>query len=189
MKTESTMQQQLDLAVKHIHAGGIILYPTEAVYGLGCDPFNQTAVMRLLALKQRAITQGLIVIAANWQQVEHLCQPLEPQQLQAAWQSWPGHETWLFPARQETPNWLTGRFNSIALRVTAHPITAQLCLLANMPLVSTSANINGQPAVNRLADVCHALRTAVDFAIDAEVGNAAKPSRIRDIISQQIIRE
>ena len=109
-------------AIRH---GGVIAYPTEAVYGLGCNPLDWDAVQRLLDLKQRPIDKGLILIASEFDQLRPFI--IEPAQeiMAPVFSSWPGPTTWLLPAAPRVPKWLTGRHRSIAIRVTAHPLAAE----------------------------------------------------------------
>ena len=117
-------------AVAALRAGGVIAYPTEAVFGLGCDPFNRTAVEQLCLLKQRQMDQGLILIAETFSQVEDFIAPIDNAALQRVHNSWPGPYTWVFPCSARAPKWITGTHSTIALRVTAHPIAAALCTIS-----------------------------------------------------------
>ncbi|HAZ54246.1 MAG TPA: L-threonylcarbamoyladenylate synthase type 1 TsaC, partial [Franconibacter helveticus] len=125
----------------------VIAYPTEAVFGVGCDPDSEVAVNRLLALKQRPVEKGLILIAASFEQLKPYIDDasLNAAQREAVFQHWPGQVTFVFPAKPSTPRWLTGRFDSLAVRVTDHPLVIQLCEAYGKPLVSTSANLTGLP--------------------------------------------
>lgn len=118
----------------------VIAYPTEAVFGVGCDPDSETAVMRLLELKQRPVEKGLILIAASFEQLKPYIDDsrLSDSQREAIFSCWPGPVTFVFPARPETPRWLTGRFDSLAVRVTNHPLVIELCEAYGKPLVSTT---------------------------------------------------
>ncbi|WNV06223.1 Sua5/YciO/YrdC/YwlC family protein [Candidatus Methylospira mobilis] len=131
------------LAVRHLRNGGILAYPTEAVYGLGCDPLNADAVERLLALKQRHYGMGLILIAAAMEQLGPYIQPLDADTDKRLQSSWPGPVTWILPAQIWVPPWLTGASHELALRVTAHPGCVALCKAFGGPLISTSANPHG----------------------------------------------
>ncbi|HEY0719815.1 MAG TPA: Sua5/YciO/YrdC/YwlC family protein, partial [Gammaproteobacteria bacterium] len=143
---------QLREAVRVLHDGGLIAYPTEAVYGLGCDPLNADAVLRLLELKQRPWQKGLILIAAEQTQLEPYLLPLDSAMLARVAPTWPGPYTWLLPARDETPWWLRGEHDTLAVRVTAHPVAAALCRAFGGPIISTSANLAGKaPATSPLA--------------------------------------
>lgn len=141
---------RLRLATEYIKAGGIIAYPTEAVYGLGCDPLNETAVLNLLALKQRPVKKGLILIAADFSQLAPFL-VYDDELLSQVLPTWPGAVTWIMPTQAWVPRWLTGEHQSLAVRVTSHPLAKALCEQFNSPLVSTSANPSTKkPALNAL---------------------------------------
>lgn len=175
-------------AVAILKQGGVIAYPTEAVFGLGCDPFNPDAVERLLAIKQRPVEKGLILIAANWQQVAALTAPLTAAQLQPVFATWPGPITWVFPAAAKVPAWLRGEHTSIALRVTAHPLAHALCEAFDGPLVSTSANLSGQSPARTSDEARAQLDHSIDLILEGAVGQRANPTQIRDVLTGQILR-
>ena len=133
-------QLRIQRAAQLLHTGGVIAYPTEAVWGLGADPFNSAAVDRLLALKQRSIDKGLIIVAANIEQLESYLLTLSSQQREQLETSWPGPITWLVPNNNMFPPWICGRYTKVALRVSRHPVVQSLCLAFGGPIVSTSAN-------------------------------------------------
>lgn len=174
-----------DKLVIVLQQGGVIAYPTEAVFGLGCDPLNKTAVMRLLALKQREVEKGLILIASDFSQLESFLKPLNSQQQQF---TEPSETTWVFPARDEAPDWLTGRFDSLAVRITKHEPVRELCELYGSALVSTSANISGHvPAINRDTVVTQ-FHHYLDGIYDAPLGHLSKPTQIRDSLTGKVLR-
>ena len=175
-------------AVKTLTQGGIIAYPTESVYGLGCDPFNQTAVMRLLQIKQRSVEQGLILIAADWQSIKDLIHmPLMPAVEQRLRASWPGPTTWVLPASAKVPTWIRGQHDTVAIRLTAHPLAALVCQHWHQALVSTSANRSGQvPA--KTTRQCKMLFGDQVKVIAGRVGKRRKPSTIQDLATGKIIR-
>lgn len=179
---------KLSQAVRTLSNGGIIAYPTEAVYGLGCDPFNRFAVEDLLRLKQRPMDKGLIIIAASVKQLEPFIQLPPAKYLQAIKSSWPGPITWLLPARPGLPVWLTGQYQSIAVRVTAHRQTVALCRAFGGGIVSTSANRAGQPAARNVFQVHKYFSGTVDMIISGDTGGQRRPSEIRDGLSGQIVR-
>lgn len=169
---------QLRHAHQIIRQGGLIAYPTEAVYGLGCDPTNAEAVQRLLRLKHRDWRKGLILIAAT---PDHL-RPwvdLPTADWQKLNQYWPGPFTWVVPARAGTPDWITGGRPDIAVRVTAHPIAAQLALSAGMALVSTSANPAQRPAARTPLAVRRYFDDTLDLIVAGAVNRQANPTPIR----------
>lgn len=180
-------KQHIDCAVQVLHDGGIIIYPTEGVYGLGCDPFNKTAVFRLLRIKQRDVCKGLILVAANWEQVRDLIKfDWRNSAIIKAKSSLP--TTWVFPAADKTPEWITGKFDSVAIRVITHPIANEICQKFNGPIVSTSLNLAGQLPVGCLTKLNKDIRLSVDCVVGGRVGNLKKPTQICDASTGKIIR-
>jgi len=181
-------EKHLKDAIKAVKFGDVIAYPTESVFGLGCDPFNQAAVIKLLTLKQRPIEQGLILIASNIRQVLPLIQPQEPNDLARALKTWPGHHTWVFPQSKLVPNWITGHYNKVAIRLSNHPVVIQLCNHLNHAMVSSSANISKQGVLNSIKDIKTIFGDKIGAYVDAPIGNEKKPSTIRDAHTLKIIR-
>jgi L-threonylcarbamoyladenylate synthase len=178
----------LKQAALHVHAGGIIAYPTEAVYGLGCDPYNPAATQHLLDLKKRSIAKGLILIAANMDQIKPFIQPLDKTIRTRISKTWPGPVTWLLPARPETPYWLRGKHDSIAIRITAHPIASALCMAAGIALVSTSANIAGKRPARNALDIRCKFGNHIDYILHGNTGGRKNPSEIRDALTGKMLR-
>ena len=171
-----------------IRAGGIVAHPTEAVYGLGCDPLNPGAVRRLLALKGRPATKGLILIAADFEALRPFVGTVDAAVLRRVRHSWPGPVTWLLPAAPGVPWWLRGSHPTIALRVTAHPLAAALCRAWGGALVSTSANPAGRPPARTALTVRRYFGRGVDLILTGPTGGAAAPTEIRDACSGRIVR-
>ncbi|KOR32781.1 hypothetical protein TI05_05150 [Achromatium sp. WMS3] len=185
-----------------INAGRVIAYPTEAVFGLGCDPYNRQAVESILALKGRSVTKGVILLAANFAQIMPFIAPLDTLPIERIAQihaSWPGHVTWILPARADVPYWLTKKHQAInqkidqtiAVRITAHPTAAALCLACKTALVSTSANRSGQPPLHTILQVRRWLQRfphTVDYILPGVCDRAKQPSQIIDAISGNILR-
>lgn len=174
--------------------GGVWAYPTEAVFGLGCNPDDEAAVNHLLAIKQRPIAKGLILIASDFSQVEKYLKPLSEAQ-QALTK--PSATTYIFPALESTPAWLTGNFDSLAVRITKHSIAKKMCEALDSAIVSTSANPGGYPPAKFEDEVLqyfshnnnqYKVQYKVDALLKGKVGDSAKPSVIRDSISGKIIR-
>ncbi len=172
----------------HLTAGGIVAYPTEAVYGLGCDPWNQQAVNRLLALKRRSWRKGLILIAANYTQLTPFLEPLTPLLAAKVLATWPGPVTWLLPAQAKVPRWLRGQSSQLAVRITAQVQAAQLCHIWGGALVSTSANLSGRPAAKTALKVRQILGQQLDYIVPGEVGGLSRPSVIRDALTDKVLR-
>lgn len=175
-------------AARCFRRGGILAYPTEAIYGLGCDPLNWRAVQGLLLLKRRPLDKGLILIAANYQQLLPFIKPLSETQMEPVFASWPGPTTWLLPAADDLPYWLCGRHQTLAVRVTDHPVAAALSLACRSPLVSTSANIADRNPANSALQVRTRLNGLADCIIHGETGGRKSPSIIKDAATEQIIR-
>lgn len=174
--------------VKILQQGGVIAYPTEAVYGLGCDPFNQAAVNRLLALKKRSWEKGLILIAASWEQIVDYVEPIPTPRMDAVLATWPGPITWIFPATTRVPEWIRGRHDSIAIRVTAHPLAQALCAAFGKPLVSTSANLEGQPPARFPEEVAKIFPDSLDLIVEGALGDSLKPTEIREARTGKVLR-
>lgn len=173
-----------------LRAGGVVAYPTEAVYGLGCDPQNREAFDRLFALKQRPPTHGVLLIAADFAQVERYIDlaAVPSAAMQRAKATWPGPHTWIFPRSAVTSSWLAGAHSGIALRVTAHPLAAGLCHAFGGALVSTSANRHGEPPARTADDVHAAFGDEIDAVLNGSVGGLERPTPIRDAISGDTVR-
>jgi L-threonylcarbamoyladenylate synthase len=180
----------LEGATAALHRGGVIAYPTEAVWGLGCDPFDAVAVRRLLKIKQRDESKGLILIAANLAQIASLIDrdALPPARIAAVLASWPGPHTWLLPCTTLVPDWLRGDHATLALRVTAHPGVAALCTAFGGPLVSTSANRAGAAPARALTELDPALLSQLDGVLDGATGGLDAPTTIRDAASGALLR-
>ncbi len=175
-------------AVRALHNGGIIAYPTEAVYGLGCDPLDADTVLRLLALKRRPVEKGLILVAADFSQLQPYLLPLAAPLAQQVAADWPGPVTWLLPARPDVPRWLRGAHDTLAVRVSAHPEVAALCRAFGGPIVSTSANPATLPPARNALTVQRMFGGGVDFILHAPLGGLERPTQIRDGRSGRIIR-
>lgn len=181
----------LEDASERLQLGGVIAYPTEAVWGLGCDPFNERAVHRLLSIKQRPVEKGLILIAAELDQLRPCLDltALPTGRLGDVLASWPGPHTWVMPASERAPAWITGAHASLAVRVSAHPTVVALCRTFGGPLVSTSANLSGQPAALRRMELDPILLARLDGVTEGETGGLPRATPIRDALSGQQLRE
>lgn len=172
-----------------VERGGVLAYPTEAVWGLGCDPWNRDAVRRILALKQRPEHKGLILVAASTEQIEFLLAPLAPALRQQALAQWPGPVTCLIPdVAQQVPGWVRGKHSSVAVRVSAHPLVQALCETAGKPLVSTSCNPAGRQPARSAWQVRKYFADGIDWLVPGALGGARQPSQIVDITSGRRLR-
>lgn len=178
---------ELAQAVAALRDGQVVAYPTEAVWGLGCDPFAEAAVRRVFALKCRSEAKGLILIAADITQVEPWLVALTPAQRSAVFATWPGPHTWVVPA-PTAPRWLRGDHDSLAVRVSAHPGVQALCRAWGGPLVSTSANRSGEAPLDGPAALRQAFGPGLGYILPGALGGDAKPSEIRDAVTGAVLR-
>ena len=149
---------------------------------------NRGAVQRILQLKKRVWSQGLIVIAADLRQLAGLIDLSRKDLLKQPCGSWPGPHTWLLPALPWTPRWIRGEHNAVAVRVTAHPIARTLCRRFGSAIISTSANRSGRPPLRTSHQVRTEFEGAIDFILEGPVGRTTGPSSIRDAKSGKWIR-
>ena len=158
---------------------------------MGCDPANEAAVMKLLALKQRPVEKGMILIAASAAQLNDWVRldALADDRRQTVLESWPGANTWVVPAGPLAPRWITGEHTGIAVRVSAHPLVQALCKAWGGPLVSTSANLAGQPPARSRDQLDPALLAHLDGLLDGATGGLAQPTRIRIAATGQVLRD
>ena len=164
-------------------------YPTESVWGLGCDPFNESAVQRILELKKRSLDKGLILVAAEFDQLEELIAPLSEQFLDRLRSSWPGPTTWLIPDPLNCfPNWVKGQHSSVAIRISAHPIVSTLCRRFGRPLVSTSANFTGEREIKSKSELRRQFGVSIDYIVNGKLGGSESTSTIKDLTTDKVLR-
>lgn len=178
----------LKAAVSALRRGGVIGCPTEAVWGLSCDPNNEGAVAHLLALKGRPVDKGLILVAGTLGHIDFLLSDLTAQQRQTLAADWPGPFTWLLPHGGRVPSWICGKHATVAVRVSAHPAVSALCMAWGGPLVSTSANVAGARPARAAFQVRRFFGAGLDYLLPGSLGTAARPTTIRDLRSGQIVR-
>lgn len=186
MATPTAAERAADV----LRQGGVIAYPTEAVWGLGCDPHNEAAVMRLLAIKRREVDKGLILVAGALEQFDALLDwsRLPIDRAEAVYASWPGPHTWIVPATGRVPHWITGAHDGVAVRVSAHPVVVALCSAFGGPLVSTSANLAGAPPPRRREALEAVLIDQLDDIVEGDTGGLETPTPIRDARTGAVLR-
>jgi len=188
LTTHAVDEKQIKQAVDYLKQGKVIAYPTEAVFGFGCDPFNQQAVEDLLKLKQRTMDKGLLLVAFNWEQIQDLIKGDCDNTMMAVRKTWPGHITWAFPATDKVPSWIKGAHDTIAIRLSAHPVVQALCKEYGGPIVSTSANIEGEKPIRNLQQLKKDFDKKVAMIVSGDLGKAKTPSKIQNAITGEIIR-
>ncbi len=172
----------------HLKRGGLIAYPTESCYGLGCDPRNRQAVLRILKLKQRPQHKGLILIASHYQQVARYLKPLTLNEQSKLQHDGAQAVTYLMPVKNSAPRWLRGHHDTLAVRLTAHHFAKQLCRNAGSALVSTSANRSGCRPAKTYAE-CQRLFGKKVWVLRGRVGKRKQPSTICAWSDGKIVRK
>jgi L-threonylcarbamoyladenylate synthase len=180
-------------AISALNVGGVIAYPTEYCFGLGCDPKNHSAIARILNIKRRHKEQGVILIAANIEQVSNYADLNLLPDLDLITGSWPGPNTWLLPARDSVTSWVRGSHSSVAMRIPSYALCRQLCYDFEDALVSTSANRHGQNSLLDAESVNLEFGDEIDLILDMPVQHqpshgTSKASTIRDAITGKQLR-
>ncbi|MBF0610146.1 MAG: threonylcarbamoyl-AMP synthase [Magnetococcales bacterium] len=157
-------------AVTALQQGKVIAYPTETVYGLGVDPFNEHAVNHLLQLKQRDAQKGLILLIPDLSWVNRLAlvSPISKRLME---HFWPGPLTLVLPATPQLPPWLLTQHPTVALRLSPSPVVQHLLSLWPYPLVSTSANLSGQQQLSSPEEIQHLWQNQIAAIIPGQAGN------------------
>lgn len=180
-------ETELQAAAQAILQGGLVAYPTEAVYGLGCDPENQAAVLNLLTLKKRPIHKGLILIGASLEQLLPWV-TLTSEQTATVAATWPGPTTWVVPASAKVPTWVRGEHSTVAIRVSGHPVARRLCDIVGKPIISTSANPSGQPPARSHKEAQQYFSQQLDSLVSGQCDITAKPSTIIELQTGATLR-
>ena len=175
-------------AVEQLRSGHVIAYPTEAVFGLGCDPANESAVRELLSLKNRHESAGLVLIARDYSQLAPWISDVDESLKTKAMQTWPGPITWLFPRANFVPDFVAGRHDTVAVRITAHEPSRELCKAFDSALISTSANPSTASPARSAQQVHDYFGHHIKGILAGTLGESGKPSQIRDLVSGKVIR-
>lgn len=170
-----------------LRRGGIVAYPTESCYGLGCDPHNARALKHLIRLKGRDAAKGLLLIADRLSRLQAHPRPLNAADRARVRRTWPGPVTWIVPASAACPAMLTGGRATIAVRVTSHPGAARLCRALGTALVSTSANKSGKKPAQTAAQ-CRRMFGARVRVVDGRIGTRQRPSTLIDLVTGTVLR-
>lgn len=180
--------QQIRAAARVIRNGGVVAYPTESCFGLGCDPGDSAAVQRILTMKNRPASMGLILIAGEYDHLSPWLAELPEVVVERMQASWPGPVSWLCPKSDQASQLISGDHPTLAVRVTGHLSAAQLCCEAGMAIVSTSANKTGSPALRTAEEVVSVFGDELDAVVSLPVGVDSNPSRIIDALSGERLR-
>lgn len=179
---------QVSLAARALRNGGVVAYPTEAVWGLGCDPGNGQALCALLAAKRRDASKGLILVAGDMEQFAEILATLRDGERQVLLDSWPGPVTWLVPHHGKVHPLVHGGHLTVALRVSSHPLVQALCNAFGGPLVSSSANPQSLPPALNGSTVRRYFAGRIDYLLSGNLGGLQRPTEIRDLVSGRVVR-
>ena len=178
--------EPINRAARIIRGGGVVAYPTEGVYGIGCLPDDFVAVSRVLAMKERDPAMGLVLIATEIEQLDGWIElPGKSRKLKSRSKK---PVTWIVPATDEVPYWIRGDHSGLAVRLTTHPVAAALCDAADSALVSTSANVHGRPPARSVFVLRRRFGALVDYIVPGKCGPASGPSEIRELASGKVLR-
>lgn len=181
-------QFRINRATRLLEQGHVIAYPTEAIYGLGCDPLNESAVGKLLALKQRPVEKGLILIASSIQQLAPYLMTDCPGILDKPRTTWPGPTTWIIPAQSWVPHWITGAHNSLAVRVSKHPTVIALCENFGGPIISTSANISDKQPAKKPYQIINTFGSQTPYIVKGSTSGLDQATPIFDAVTGKRLR-
>lgn len=179
---------QLERISRTLKHGGVIAYPTESVYGLGCDPYNQKSLQRILDIKGRSPDKGLIILVSKIEQALPFIAVPDVDQLAKFNSREPRATTWLMPIKTGLSRLLCGNHQKLAVRLTSHPIPKAICDYTGQALVSTSCNLQGKTEMKTTSEVRSRMGLKVEQVIAGQCG-MQKPSRIVDLLSGQVIRD
>ena len=171
---------------RYLKSGGIIVYPTESSFGIGCDPSNFKAVKKIMVLKKRNANKNFILISASIQNTKKYIKKLTEKELKKANKKCPGPHTWIMQSKDNCPKWLT-KNDKVALRLPSFKTCQNLCASLGITIISTSANISGKKSLKKYRDVCRLFYNKSKI-MKGRIGNRSKPSTIQDLQTGKIIR-
>ena len=177
----------VDGAIDLLNSGGVIGYPTEAVYGLGCNPWNKESVEKIAIIKKRSLGKPFLMVASSIDQLESLIDVTVLSDDVKA--TWPGHTTWLIKAKESVPYWLQDKESGkVGIRISNHPVVMKLCKLFKKPIISTSANISGYQEIKDEIEFRKTFASNVNYLVKGDIGDYKKTSIIIDMETNQKLR-
>ena len=180
------MKKNAIIAAKILKSGGVIAYPSEGVFGLGCLPSDELAIKRILTIKNRNVSKGLILIASNVEQLDPWINLPTKVSLPEPEEKYP--ITWIVPFSTKISKFVTGKNEGVAIRLTANPIVQSICSAVESAIISTSANFSGQPIVKNQTELKEKFSDLVDFIVPGDCGPALGSSEIRNLKTGQVLR-
>jgi len=179
-------ERQVKRAAEVLGNGGIVVYPTETVYGIGCDPLNREAYSRILRLKGRDESRPMLLLACSVAQVEEFAGGLPDVVSRLADVFWPGPLTMVFRPEKRLPDYLYGPGDGVAFRVSPHPLASLLAFEFGAPVVSTSANRTGEPPLTTYSDALREFGDRVDVVLEGSGEMNGAPSTVVDLTSGEV---
>ena len=170
-----------------LHDGEIIIYPTESIYGIGCDPWNESSVNKIYEIKNRPSNKPMIIVGSD---IAHLEKLVDVRSLnRSVIDSWPGHSTWLIPSNKSCPPWLKDAITAkVAIRISEHETVKKLCIDFGKPLISTSANLSEVLPSKDKAEIEKIFSSSIEYIVEGSLGGSESPSIIRDMLTGEIVR-
>ena len=179
-----------DFLIRHaahvIRYGGIIAYPTDTIYGLGCDPYNADAVASINDIKQRPRNKQFILLAGHTDQVAPLVELDKDQQHKITRASEP--TSWVIEARPSAPGWLISEQGTITIRISQQHDVQRLCQALGQAIISTSANPSGKPPARNSLELHKYFHHSVDVILASHKMLAASPSKVVRLCDNHVIR-
>ncbi len=171
-------------AISILKNGGLIIYPTEGVYGLGCDALNEKSVKEVFKIKFRSHEKSFITICSDISQLDGLIHSdyMTDKKITKF-----DFTTWIIPIDDSCPCWLS-KDDNIAVRISNHPVVKDLCNGLGKPLISTSANISNQEYENNLNHISKLFDKKVECIVEGKLGGKNTPSKIIDIVTGSVLR-
>jgi L-threonylcarbamoyladenylate synthase len=185
---EDKVIQQAATVVKQ---GGVIVFPTRCLYGLGADAFNADAVQRIFQLKQRSLRKPILILIGSRTQLETLVSDVSTTASRIMNEFWPGRVTLVFKAADIVPHYLTAGTGKIGIRLPGHPVAAALSESLGIALTGTSANISGSPGCRCIEDIEPQLIRQLDAVLNAGTLKGGTGSTVVDVTDAKpkILRE
>jgi tRNA threonylcarbamoyl adenosine modification protein (Sua5/YciO/YrdC/YwlC family) len=167
-----------------IKNGGNAIYPTEGIYGIGCDPFNESSVENIFKVKGRDLTKNFIILTSN---INYLKRIIDNNLFENKALVDGSFTTWVVATNKDCPPWLTTN-KSIAIRITNHPVVDELCVNLGGPIISTSANCSNQKYINDITTIENIFDGKIDCIVKGQLGNKKRSSIIKNILTNEILR-
>ena len=182
---------ELEKAVRSLDNGGVVVFPTDTLYGLGADVFSLPALQRIFSIKGRPADLALPVLVADMDQLEAVALPMSSQARRLAQRFWPGPLTLVMHRSPDLPDLVTGGADTVAVRMPGHPVPLELARRLGRPITGTSANLSGQPDLLDLGALENQLGNLVDHIIQTGPVPAGTASTIMDVTGDapQLLRE